>query len=327
MDLAVVKSVDLQAFKDLGAAFGARLQTDLPLARFTAARLGGPADAFLEVRSLDELVQAASLLWQAGQTFTVLGGGSNVLVSDLGIRGVVLLNRARRVRFDLESDPPSVWAESGVNFGRLARQAAQKGLSGLEWAAGIPGTLGGAVVGNAGAHGGDMAASLLLAEILHHHGQMEIHRQTWPVKDLQYSYRTSRLKHQLGEAVVLGARLRLAHAPFAEVQSRMDALVAFRRQTQPPGASMGSMFKNPPGDYAGRLIEVAGLKGRRIGQAQISPLHANFFVNLGGARAQDVYGLIHLAQETVQARFGVHLELEIELLGEWGANQPGDEIG
>jgi UDP-N-acetylmuramate dehydrogenase len=327
MDLAVVKPVDLQALKDLGMAFGARLQMDLPLARFTAARLGGPADAFLEVRSLDELVRAASLIWQAGQTFTILGGGSNVLVSDLGVRGVVLLNRARRVRFDLESDPPSVWAESGANFGRLARQAAQKGLSGLEWAAGIPGTLGGAVVGNAGAHGGDMAASLLLAEILHHPGQMEIHRQTWPVKDLQYSYRTSRLKRQPGEAVVLGARLRLAHAPLAEVQARLDELVAYRRRTQPPGASMGSMFKNPPGDYAGRLIEAAGLKGRRIGQAQISPLHANFFVNLGGARAQDVYGLIHLVQETVQARFGVRLELEIELLGDWGANRPADEIG
>jgi UDP-N-acetylmuramate dehydrogenase len=327
MDLAVVKPEDLQAFEDLGAAFGDRLQADLPLARFTAARLGGPADIFLEVRSLDELVRAASLLWQAGRAFTILGGGSNVLISDLGVRGVVLLNRARRVRFDLESDPPSVWAESGANFGRLARQAAQKGLSGLEWAAGIPGTLGGAVVGNAGAHGGDMAASLLLAEILHHHGQMEIHRQTWPVKDLQYAYRTSRLKRQPGEAVVLGARLRLAHASHVEVQARLDELVAYRRRTQPPGASMGSMFKNPPGDYAGRLIEAAGLKGTRIGQARISRLHGNFFVNLGGARARDVYGLIRLAQDTVQARFGVRLELEVELLGEWGAIQPGDEIG
>jgi UDP-N-acetylmuramate dehydrogenase len=327
MDFAVVKPDDLRAFKQLEAAFGDRLQAGLSLARFTAARLGGPADLFLEVRSLDDLVQAASLLWQAGQTFTILGGGSNVLVSDLGVRGVVLLNRARRVRFDLESDPPTVWAESGANFGRLARQAAQKGLSGLEWAAGIPGTLGGAVVGNAGAHGGDVAASLLLAEILHHQGHMELHRQTWPVKDLQYSYRTSRLKRQPGEIVVLGARLRLAHAPIAEVQARLDQLVAYRRRTQPPGASMGSMFKNPPGDYAGRLIEAAGLKGRRIGQAQISRLHGNFFVNLGGARAQDVYGLICLARETVQARFGVRLELEVELLGEWDAIQPGDEIG
>lgn len=327
MDFTMVKSEDFQALKELEAAFGDRLQAGLPLARFTAARLGGPADLFLEIRSLDELVQAASLLWQAGQTFTILGGSSNVLVSDLGVRGVVLLNRARRVQFDLESDPPTVWAESGANFGRLARQAAQKGLSGLEWAAGIPGTLGGAVVGNAGAHGGDMAASLLLAEILHHPGHMEIHRQTWTVKDLQYSYRTSRLKRQPGDAIVLAARLRLAHASLAEVQARMDELVAYRRRTQPPGASMGSMFKNPPGDYAGRLIEAAGLKGTRRGQAQISDLHANFFVNLGGARSQDVYELIRLAQDAVQARFGLRLELEIELVGDWGAYQDNVENG
>jgi UDP-N-acetylmuramate dehydrogenase len=333
MDFPVVKRVDDRALQGLQAAFGERVQRDVPVARFTAARLGGPADVFLEVRSLDELVQATTTLWQAGAGFTILGGGSNVLVSDAGLRGVVLLNRARRVNFDLRGDPPSVWAESGANFGRLARQAAQKGLSGLEWAAGIPGTLGGAVVGNAGAHGGDMAASLLLAEILHHGGytssgeQMEIQRQTWPVTDLQYTYRSSRLKRQPGQFVVLGARLRLAHASVEAVQARLDELVAFRRRTQPPGASMGSMFKNPPGDYAGRLIEAAGLKGTRLGQAEISRLHGNFFLNLGEARAQDVYRLIRLAQDTVQARFGVRLELEIELVGEWGAFQGNAQIG
>jgi UDP-N-acetylmuramate dehydrogenase len=327
MDLPVAKPMEFQALQGLQAAFGERVQRDLPLARYTAARLGGPADVFLELRSSDELVQAASLLWQVGETFTILGGGSNVLVSDAGVRGVVLLNRARRVSFDQNADLPSVWAESGANFGRLARQAAQKGLSGLEWAAGIPGTLGGAVVGNAGAHGGDMAGSLLLAEILHHEGQMEIHRETWPVTDLQYTYRSSRLKRQPGEAVVLGARLRLAHAHPEQVQARIDELVAARRRTQPPGASMGSMFKNPPGDYAGRLIDAAGLKGTRRGQAEISRLHGNFFLNLGGAQAQDVYGLIRLAQDRVQARFGVHLELEIELVGDWGALQENADKG
>jgi UDP-N-acetylmuramate dehydrogenase len=327
MDAPVVKHMDLQALQGLQAAFGQRVQRDVPLARFTAARLGGPADLFLEVRSQDELAQAAGLLWGAGETFTILGGGSNVLVSDAGVRGVLLLNRARRVSFDARADPPSVWAESGANFGSLARQAAQKGLSGLEWAAGIPGTLGGAVVGNAGAHGGDMAGSLLLAEILHHEGQMEIHRQTWPVTELQYTYRSSRIKRLPGQAVVLGARLRLSPARAGEVQARSDELVAYRRRTQPPGASMGSMFKNPPGDYAGRLIEAAGLKGTRLGQAEISRLHGNFFLNLGEARAQDVYGLIRLAQDTVQARFGVRLELEIELVGEWDAYQGNAEIG
>jgi UDP-N-acetylmuramate dehydrogenase len=327
MDGMVVKPMEYQALQGLQAAFGERVQHDLPLARFTAARLGGPADVFLEVRSLDELVRAASLLWQAGQAFTILGGGSNVLVSDAGVRGVVLLNRARRVSFDQSAGSLSVWAESGANFGRLARQAAQKGLSGLEWAAGIPGTLGGAVVGNAGAHGGDMAGSLLLVEILHRKGQMEFHREMWPVEEMQYAYRNSRLKRQPGEAVVLAARLRLARHPASEVQARIDQLVAYRRRTQPPGASMGSMFKNPPGDYAGRLIEAAGLKGTRLGQAQISPLHGNFFMNLGQARAQEVYDLIRLARDTVQARFGVRLELEIELVGDWGDYQENAEIG
>jgi UDP-N-acetylmuramate dehydrogenase len=333
MDLPVARSMDFQALQGLQAAFGERVQREEPLARYTAARLGGPAEVFLEVRSLDELVQAASLLWQAGEAFAILGGGSNVLVSDKGVRGVVLLNRARRVSFDQNANPPSVWAESGANFGRLARQAAQKGLSGLEWAAGIPGTLGGAVVGNAGAHGGDMAGSLLLAEILHHGGytssggQMEIHRETWPVTEMQYTYRSSRLKRQPGEAVVLGARLRLEQAHPEQVQARIDELVAARRRTQPPGASMGSMFKNPPGDFAGRLIEAAGLKGTRRGQAEISRLHGNFFLNLGSAQAQDVYALIRLAQESVNARFGVHLELEIELVGDWGTFQENAQIG
>jgi UDP-N-acetylmuramate dehydrogenase len=333
MDFTVAECMDFRPLQGLEAAFGERVRRAVPLARFTAARLGGPADVFLEIHSLEELVQAASLLWQAGQAFTILGGGSNVLVSDAGVRGVVLLNRARRVIFNQSADPPSVWAESGANFGLLARQAAQRGLSGLEWAVGIPGTLGGAVVGNAGAHGGDMAACLLLAEILHHggykssEGQMEIHRTMWPVEEMQYAYRSSRLKRQPGEAVVLGARLRLAHARPEEVQARIDELAAHRRRTQPPGASMGSMFKNPPGDYAGRLIEAAGLKGTRLGQAEISSLHGNFFLNLGEASAQDVYGLIRLAQDTVQARFGVHLELEIVLVGDWGAFQGNTQMG
>ncbi|HEX7974819.1 MAG TPA: FAD-binding protein, partial [Anaerolineales bacterium] len=150
-------------FHPLQEAFGERLQMGVSLARYTAARVGGPADVLLEVRSADELAQAAELLWSADLPFVVIGGGSNLLVSDAGVRGVVLLNHARRVSFAGQADPPTVWAESGANFGLLARQAAQRGLGGLEWAAGIPGTLGGAVVGNAGAHGGDVAGSLRLA--------------------------------------------------------------------------------------------------------------------------------------------------------------------
>jgi UDP-N-acetylmuramate dehydrogenase len=308
---------DIQAIK---AAFGERLQEHTPLERFTAARIGGPADFLLEVTSADELAQAASLLWELELPFVVLGGGSNVLVSDAGVREVIILNRARRVHFDEQATPPTAWAESGANFGTLARQAAQRGLAGLEWAAGIPGTVGGAVVGNAGAHGGDAAGNLLLAEILHHTGETgstAFVRSLWPVEKMDFTYRNSSLKRQPMQAVVLSALLRLERGDPQAVQARLDAFVAQRRRTQPKGASMGSMFKNPPGDYAGRLIEAAGLKGYRTGSAQISPLHANFFINQGGASAADIRSLIELAQQTVADRFGVKLELEIELVGEW----------
>jgi len=290
------------------------VERDVPLARYTAARIGGPADLFAAVHSVDELAAVVQAAWEYALPFHILGGGSNVLISDAGVRGLVILNRARAVRFDAEATPPQVWAESGANLGAVARQAAALGLGGLEWAAGIPGTLGGAVVGNAGAHGGEIADHLLLAEILHREGG----RQTMRAAELGFAYRSSRLKRDLaGQAVVLATSLRLERRPVEAIRARMDELVAYRRRTQPPGASMGSMFKNPPGDYAGRLIEAAGLKGTRIGDAEISLLHGNFFVNRGQATAADVRALIDLAQRTVAERFGVQLELEIELLGEW----------
>ncbi len=287
------------------------MQYNVPLARYTAVRLGGPADALVTAKSADELAAIITQLWQAGVPVVILGGGSNMLVSETGVRGVVVLNRARRVRFDLRSDPPTVWAESGANFGALARQAAAKGLGGLEWAAGIPGTLGGAVFGNAGAHGGDMAGSLVVAEILQHDGI----RAQWPVERFEYGYRTSTLKKNPGQTVALSAQLRLSISTPEMVQARMDELNEKRRRSQPPGASLGSIFKNPLGDYAGRLIEAAGLKGTRINDAEISPVHGNFFVNKGRAMSRDYYELIELARKTVFERFGVELELEIELIG------------
>lgn len=236
-----------------------------------------------------------------------------MLVSDRGVPAVVLLNNARQVRFEVEQDPPRVWAESGAGTGLIARQAAARELGGLEWAAGVPGTLGGAVVGNAGAHGGDIAQDLIVAEILQQDGV----RTIWPPEQLKFSYRSSWLKQHPGLAVVLSATLRLQHRPAEEIKADMDRFLEHRRRTQPPGASMGSMFKNPPGDYAGRLIEIAGLKGTRVGQAEISKLHGNFFLNLGEASAEDVLELLRLAQDAVFEQFGVRLEPEIELIGAW----------
>ena len=299
------------SLEPLQAVFPGRLQFDVPLARYTAALVGGSADGLLIVNSAAELAEAVEILWEDEIPFTILGGGSNVLVSDDGVRGVVLLNRAKTVRFDTRNT--TVWAESGANFGALARQAAHKSLSGLEWAAGVPGTVGGAVFGNAGAHDGDIAGNLIEAEGLHRSRGHE----TWPVERMNYGYRSSALKENPGQVTVLSALLKLEHSSPEAIREKMDAFLTHRRRTQPPGASMGSMFKNPPGDFAGRLIDAAGLKGTRVGGAAISSLHGNFFVNTGNVRAAEVYELIQLARRTVEERFGVGLELEIELIGDW----------
>lgn len=297
--------------RSLRAIFAERLQEQVPLAPYTSARIGGPADWLLIVRSAEELEMAVSAAWQEGIPFTLLGGGSNVLISDKGIRGLVILNRAAQVRF-IEEAPLRVWAESGAGLSQVAQRAASRGYGGLEWAATVPGTIGGAVYGNAGAFGGDMAHSLLLAHLVTPQGRL-----SWNAQEFGYGYRTSRLKRKEVQAVVLSAELLLEPSTPQQVRQRIAAFSQRRKTTQPPGASMGSMFKNPPGDYAGRLIEAAGLKGLRVGNVEVSPIHANFFVNHGEARAADVRALIELVQECVRQTFGVELELEIELLGEW----------
>ncbi len=297
----------------LRTAFGDRLQENMLMANYTTAHVGGPVDAALIAQSAAELESAAQRLWQMDIPFYLLGSGSNVLVSDAGLRGVVVINRAHTVKIDTHTNPPTVWAESGANLSGMARQLALRGLSGLEWAANIPGSVGGAVYGNAGAFGKDIKSSLILAEILHR----KEGRQNWSSVRLELDYRTSNLKLAPGQAIVLAARFGLTTSTKDEVQARMDGYNDQRRHSQPSGASLGSMFKNPKNDYAGRLIEAAGLKGTRIGGAQISKLHANFFVNDQQASAKDIWELIQLAHRTVQNKFGVNLELEVELLGVW----------
>jgi len=298
---------------DLRTAFGDRLQENVVMANYTTAHVGGPADAMLILHTATEIENTVLRLWEMGVPFQLLGAGSNVLVSDKGVRGLVIINHARNVKIDAHSASPSVWAESGANLGGIARQVVLRGLGGLEWASTVPGTLGGAVYGNAGAHDGDIAGNLLLAEILHHKDG----RVSWPVEKFEYDYRTSSLKRHPGQCVVLAARLKLSYSESDLVQQKMDEFSTKRRQTQPPGASMGSMFKNPAGDHAGRLIEAAGLKGTRIGGVEISHVHANFFVNNEHATANDITRLIDLAQKKVHDQFGIKLELEIEKLGEW----------
>lgn len=299
------------ALSDLYAMMGNQVQENVLLAPYTSARIGGPADVLVEVRNADELARAVRVCWKHGLRYHLLGAGSNLLVSDRGVRGVVILNRAKAVEF-VEGAEKHVWAESGAIFSNVARRAAAQGYSGLEWAATVPGTIGGAVYGNAGAFGSDVAHDLLVVEMLTAAG-----REWWPPQRMEYGYRTSVLKRGQARAAILSAKFNLKYGVAAEIQAKIEEFNQRRKTTQPPGASMGSMFKNPPGDFAGRLIEAAGLKGKRIGNAEISPVHANFFVNHGETRAADIKALIDLAYETVLEKFGVKLELEVEIIGEW----------
>jgi UDP-N-acetylmuramate dehydrogenase len=193
-------------------------------------------------------------------------------------------------------------------------------LAGLEWATGIPGSVGGAVIGNAGAWGGEVASALIHAAVLKPGGAV----LEWPAQRFEYGYRTSILKGRGSQAVpqvaVLEATFALRAADREALEARVAEISVQRKAKQPPGASCGSVFKNPPGDYAGRLIEAVGLKGKRQGRAEISSVHGNFIVNRGGATAADVKALIDLARSTVWARLGVELELEIQLVGDWPAD-------
>ncbi|MCK4741670.1 MAG: UDP-N-acetylmuramate dehydrogenase [Anaerolineales bacterium] len=296
--------------------FGDRLGESVPMAPYTSARIGGLADFLLEVRSAEDLADVTRQLWNENIQFIILGGGSNILVSDRGVREVVVRNRARKIHFFQEEEARFVKAESGAVLGTIARLAGDRGWSGLEWGATVPGTVGGAVVGNAGAFDGDMASVLKMAEILQQDGCVE----EWPLERLEYGYRNSVLKRNPG-SVVLSTILELSASTEDACKAKMSEYSERRGQSQPSGASMGSMFRNPPDDFAGRLIDAVGLKGFKQGAVSISQKHANFFMNEGEGTADQVWTLIQTAHEKVMEKFGVSLELEIELIGEWPENE------
>ena len=297
--------------------FGEAFELDVSLSRYTSARVGGPADMFLSVYNVSDLQMAVEMAHAQNVPFFVLGGGSNILVADSGIRGLVIMNRAREVKFRNTGFSVICTVESGRNLSSLARQCIAKGLGGLEWAVSVPGTVGGAVVGNAGAHGGDMNGALVATTIWEPGEGARIYSN----EELAYGYRDSILKHeqdrQTLRRVVLIAELELKPEPVDLLMARADGFTAHRKQSQPGGASTGSMFKNPEHYYAGYLIDAAGLKGFRIGDATISEKHANFFINEGDATAEDVRALIAEAWHAVREQFGVELELEVELVGDW----------
>ncbi|MCL5995939.1 MAG: UDP-N-acetylmuramate dehydrogenase [Chloroflexi bacterium] len=303
-----------------------RAKSNEPLAKYTTARIGGPADLLIEARTAEELVALCQRADEISLPYLVLGGGANMLVSDLGVRGLVIVNRTKEIKFIIRDISARIEVDSGVVLATLARDCIERGLAGFEWAVGVPGTIGGAIVGNAGAHGSDTGANLYLAKVMRRGYAPEY----WTPRQLAFGYRQSALKRfsPVDRPVVLGALFDLKRDHRTNLERRASEFHAKRKASQPPGATIGSMFKNPPNDYAGRLIEAAGLKGTMHGGAMISPVHANFFVNVSGvAKASDVKALLDLAHDTVLKKFDVNLELEIELIGEWAGVQAELEQG
>jgi len=283
---------------------------DEPMSRHTSFKVGGPARFFVNVESTAELVLVIALCKHEDMPYAIIGRGSNLLVSDEGFDGVVIhIGDALSRSF---IDDTTITAAAGISLGSLAMKAYESGLTGLEFAAGIPGSLGGAVIMNAGAYGGEMKDVITSVTVVGPEGKpFEI-----PAEEMDFGYRSSRAaKEQL---IVLSAKLQLAHGNKEEIKARMDELAAKRREKQPlEFPSAGSTFKRPEGNYAGALIEAAGLKGYSIGGAQVSEKHAGFVINKGGATAADIYSLCNYVREKVRESSGISLELEVKTLGKF----------
>jgi UDP-N-acetylmuramate dehydrogenase len=294
------------------------------LAPHTSLRVGGPADFFFLARSAPELAYALRFGRDNGLLVRVIGGGSNLLVADAGVEGLIVKAAFARANVEDRDGQPVLVAEAGANLANQARRVAKQHLGGLEWAANVPGTVGGAVVNNAGAFGGETAASLVSATLVDAEGR----HVRLGVEDLAYAYRTSILKRrEFGDVAVQSAELKLTRCDTGVADARVKEFNAQRMRSQPRILSAGSVFANPEGRYAGKLIEEAGLKGMVFGGAQISEQHANFIVNPGRATARDVYALMRRAQEVVFERTRIWLRPEIELLGRWSEDERSALVG
>jgi len=294
---------------ELSEELGPAVRFDVPLARLTSLRVGGPVDAVASPANRPQLCATLRRLARARVPHFVLGGGFNSLALDAPVAGVVIqLSRWRRLE---ERPGGALRVESGVSHSQLTRFCSERGFTGLEFGAGIPGTIGGWIAMNAGIPDREIGDRVLEIEVASPSGARVSHL---PRARLHFGYRA--LRGLAPGSVIVSALLRVERSTPAAVRAQVNELLARREKTQPLSIpSCGSVFKNPPGDYAGRLIEAAGLKGHRVGGAQISPLHANFIANLGGATASDVMELIRLAQERVHAQSGTRLECEVRIVG------------
>ncbi len=304
---------------DIQRRLGIKTSRDEPLARFSTMRVGGPADLFAEVRNLFELRAIARLARSRDIPLFLIGRGSDLVISDAGIGGLVVVVRAAGLRLEGEQ----LVAEAGVQMAKAATQAKVAGLSGLEFGLAIPGTVGGAVWANAGAHGSDVRGVLAQALVVDAGG---VERASGP-DALGMDYRETRLKHSAPGRpdVVLQATFSLQPASPDTIAERLDEIRRWRAEHQPVGQkSAGSVFRNPAGDSAGRIIDELGLKDRRIGGAVVSPRHANFIVNTGGASATDVRALGDLIREVVRRERGIDLHYEVEFVGDWDDSYDAD---
>jgi UDP-N-acetylmuramate dehydrogenase len=290
------------------AGFRGVLTSEATLAQFTTWRIGGPAELLAEPEDREDLLLAIGWARAAGVRWRILGNGSNLLVSDAGVRGLVL--RVRKGLAQLLYDGKLLTAGAGAMLSAVAKSAASHGLAGVEFHSGIPGTIGGGILMNAGVPGQELGDRVEEVEYLESDGSLRRYGR----RDCRFRYRGSRFSG--GKGVVLGARLVLKEDDPAEIRKRIKESAAERRKKQPTALpSCGSVFFNPEGDHAGRLIDEAGLKEKHIGDIEVSAKHANFFINIGEGRSVDVLELVQSVRREVENRFGVLLETEFEYWG------------
>lgn len=288
---------------------GGRTAENEPMARHASFRTGGPADIFTEPAGAEELAAVLAIVRERGIPYYIMGNGTNLLVSDKGVRGVVIKIGAGFSKAEARGE--ELFAGAGILLSAAAGAALAAGLGGMEFAAGIPGSLGGAVCMNAGAYGGEMKDILVSAEVLTEDGSI----LTLSAGELELGYRTSLIQRK--GYIVLSARLKLTRSDKDGIREKMADLAARRRDKQPLNfPSAGSTFKRPEGYFAGKLIEDSGLKGYRAGGAEVSLKHAGFVVNTGNAQTKDILAVIEHCRRTVFEKFGVELETEVKFIGE-----------
>ncbi len=296
---------EIEAFADKGA-----LILEEPLCNHTTFRVGGKADAFLSVRNEEQLRKAVLLCKEYNVPFLILGNGSNLLVSDEGYRGMVIL--IGKDMSEIAVDGNRITAMAGATLGSVAQTAAKHSLGGMEFASGIPGTIGGAIVMNAGAYDGEMKMVVEEVRVLTQEGEL----LTLPNEKLEFGYRTSRVKKE--KLIVLSVTVLLQPQKQEDIYEKMNDFAARRREKQPlEYPSAGSTFKRPEGMFAGKLIMDAGLRGYSVGDAQVSEKHCGFVINKGNATAKEIHKLIYDVQEKVKESFGVTLEPEVIFIGDF----------